>query len=229
MKERPILFSGPMVRAILDGRKTQTRRIGKIQSPEYTELGWTEIGHKYKGVEIIATHRAYPGRGSARHAICAFPYGKIGDRLWVQEEHHITLRDPRSVSVRYLADNEFIPEVTIGPREHALFTARKRPAAPTRARFMWRCLSRITLEITGGRVERLNDISEEDAIAEGIRAFTMRESCGESKLYGVSLEQAEHGTTGRAGYEILWESINGDGSWAANPWVWVVEFRRVAP
>lgn len=207
MKERPILFSAPMVRALLAGTKTQTRRIVKSQP--------SSIAFPVCMDNEDPVYWAF----GPEHYIC--PYGmpddmEGNDRLWVREDHHITLRDPRSVSVRYLSDDTTIPEVTIGAREHTLFIGRKKPEAVTRARFMWRCLSRITLEIVSVRVERLNDITEADALAEG-----------------VTINQAEANATGmwdaaaRRAYVELWECINGAGSWALNPWVWVVEFRRV--
>jgi len=85
MKQRPILFSGPMVSALLDGSKTQTRRVGKIQSPDFVGLKAEAVTHATLGCQIQATHDAFPGRGTARHAICACPYGKPGDQLWVRE------------------------------------------------------------------------------------------------------------------------------------------------
>ncbi len=84
MNERPILFNAPMVRALLAGTKTQTRRIGKTQCAEWTELAVEYSLHAKKGKVAVATHLAYPN-GSARHGICECPYGIPGDRLWVRE------------------------------------------------------------------------------------------------------------------------------------------------
>lgn len=155
-KERPILFSAPMVRALLAGTKTQTRRIGKIQSPSYTELGTSVIGHRTKGSVIQATYRAYPGRGTARHAICECPYGQPGDRLWVRE----TFQTYQPVT---------------GPQEgpcyratghHELCKVHSHLWRPSI--FMRRELSRITLEIESVRAERLKSICHLDCIAEGL-------------------------------------------------------------
>lgn len=224
MRERPILFSAPMVRAILDGRKTQTRRIVKPQPCEGGSMRMLA-----NTVAVAARMVALKGPHDLPSWVDEFcPYGRHGDRLWVQEEHRIVKGGFHVNQVEY-KEGGAQRECLIDNREMKLLRARKFPFAWTRGRFMYRSFSRITLEIVSVRVERLQEISEADALAEGIRSFTMRESCGDSKLYGVSLGQAEHGTTARCGYEILWESINGPGSWAANPWVWAVEFRRVAP
>ena len=165
MTERPILFSAPMVRAILDGNKTQTRRVVKLK-PDYME-----------------TFLRLPNK------VACCPYGQPGGRLWVRE----TFEDCESAlhsCVLYRADGG-TPGTKWTPSIH-----------------MPRWASRITLEITGVRVERLQDISEEDAISEGTPF-----PCG--------------GWVG--GYQKLWESIHGPGSWDLNPWVWVVEFKRVTP
>lgn len=180
MKERPILFSGPMVRAILSGAKTQMRRIVKPQ-PDVP------------GCDI---------RDS--------PYHK-GMRLWVREAWNFLgtdmMRHGRTHStqdgvVKYLADGE---RRTINTkwRNVEVWMARKPQSRPSIHMPRW--ASRITLEITGVRVERLQAISEADAAAEGCD--------GKGPL-------SYH-------YAQLWESINGPGSWEANPWVWVVEFRRI--
>ena len=141
--------------------------------------------------------------------------------------------------MHYLADDCAIPEVTIGKREYDLFCARRRPDVTTRARFMWRCLSRITLEITDVRGERLNAIDKTDAIAEGIEriqvgpheAWKNYRFKTEHPRRGVTITDQEHRVLGYespiASYQSLWESINGAGSWALNPWVWVVSFQRV--
>lgn len=199
MKEKPILFSGPMVRAILDGRKTQTRRVGKIQSPTYTELGFAVAKHATKGDIIQATYRAYPDGGSARWALCEFPYGYIGHRLWVKETFAKAEDDGGHTWIQYQADNALV----ISPRD---FPQGKvvgwRPSI-----HMFRWASRITLEITGVRVERLREISMADVLAEGCILSTSK--------------------TEPLDYQNLWESINGAGSWKNNPWVWVVEFKKL--
>ena len=180
VKERPILFSGPMVRAILGGRKTQTRRIVKLKCHD----GF-EVGPNYEGEH-------WPVRGGDRMPC---PYGKPGDRLWVRETWLCATGEPGPTLCHYQADGDR-PE----------FNGLWKPSI-----HMFRWASRITLEITGVRVERLQDITEADAMAEGV------ECCS--------------GWIGHAGeprriFCDLWKSINGAESWAANPWVWVVEFRR---
>lgn len=209
MKERPILFSAPMVRAILDGTKTQTRRIGKCQKDDATQLGIESCEHATKGTVYQATYRAYPTGGTARWALCECPFGIIGDRLWVKETHArvhpVMLQsldpDPKSAYWETL----FRATEELGKYAGRVHW---KPSI-----FMRREFSRITLEITGIRVERLNDISEEDAKAEG-----------------VTIIQAVRGiTAGSGGYlsafSRLWESINGPGSWTKNPWVWAISFK----
>lgn len=189
MKERPILFSGPMVRAILEGRKTQTRRVGKIQCAEWTGLGVEFSKHATKGLEAVATHLAYPGRGTARHGICACPYGVPGKRLWVKETFATTqgeaiYREDPIFDSMDVFDWKWTPSI-----------------------FMPRWASRITLEVEAVRVERLHQISEADASAEGVQ-----HSCDRSDVDA---------------YRALWNEINGPKAWDANPWVWVIQFRRL--
>jgi hypothetical protein len=192
MKERPILFSGPMVRALLDGSKTQTRRIIKPQpdndpkkhhpiKPYCTSLGqWNWV--------LAAT-----GHGCGDPFDC--PYGQPGDRMWVREAvAEISCR------LTYRADTDDGAHCQVKRWTPSIHMPR-----------IW---SRILLEITGVRVERLQDISEADALAEGIPRDTG---------VGTQFCRAEP----RNGYQHLWESINGDSSWDANPWVWVIEFKRV--
>lgn len=181
MKERPILFNAPMVRALLDGTKTQTRRIAD-------DL----IGFAGSGQPLTV-------RGGAPcEYVC--PYGKPGDRLWVREawKAHSTLdhmppRDIPKTCVWYPADSGYMP----GSRSRQSI-------------HMPRWASRITLGITSIRVERLHDISRGDAMAEGCPFTNMAE-----------------GPNPRQWYADLWGQINGPGSWDLNPWVWVVEFKRV--
>lgn len=181
-KERPILFSGPMVRAILDGRKTQTRRIVKDESKAKRDIDGIYWG-------------------------C--PYGLIGDRLWVRETWFDNLC-PRTPAdglneVYYRADGE----------AHEQFPGDYMDMRWTPSIHMPRWASRITLEVTGVRVERLNEIDADDVFAEG--ALTT-----DYEWWHVDLMVRQQ-------FQILWESINGPGSWAANPWVWVIEFKRVKP
>lgn len=206
MKERPILFSGPMVRALLNGSKTQTRRIVKNAPAFAGDEANSAAGHAGEYFEKLAC-----------------PYGVPSDRLWVKETHRffdqVWAADAMESAVQYRADNEVRGCVD-----------RKVIAKPTPANGDWkpsifctRQASRIDLEITDVRVERLNDISKADAITEGIET-------GEYgfKLYG-ELEKINQWTKADPvwSYQTLWESINGAGSWALSPWVWVISFRRI--
>ena len=206
MKERPILFSGPMVRAILSGAKTQFRRILKPQPAPYVEFVREHAPEVYGPGALCA----FREDGKTHHRMAPCPYGQPGDRLYVKEtwaprdQQAMTERDRSSVF--YRADDE---------RRHETDGRWKSPI------HMPRWASRLTLEITGVRVERLQAISEADAIAEGVTAV----SSGGVTLFtttGVNCFQ-----TAKDAYAALWESINGPGSWDANPLVWVVEFRRI--
>lgn len=187
MKERPILFSGPMVRAIFDGTKTQTRRVVKPPKnvdPEH----W--MPEKFWDGQFNALH--WPA-DHAEHEILKCPYGQPGDRLWVRETFaEIDCR------LTYKAD--------FNDGAHCV-VKRWIPSI-----HMPRWASRITLEITDVRVERLQNISEQDAWAEGCLGWD---------------DDVTGGSSGYGEFSELWVSINGVESWNSNPWVWVVEFRRV--
>lgn len=217
MKERPILFSGPMVRALLDGTKTQTRRAVKPQ-PQAVSFAWLWIKKQIRmewGEHVNPTMMV---------PFC--PYGLPGDRLWVREEHRVVKGGFHIKTVEYTADLTRA-EIEVTERERKLFRKRKFPFAQTRARFMYRSFSRILLEIVSVRVERLREISEADAKAEGI--LPPRDCGDELDGYYWDYLKQSHGTccTAIASYRTLWESLNGEHSWAANPWVWVVEFKRI--
>lgn len=195
-KERPILFSGPMVRAILEVRKSQTRRI--VKGPMLYNL---------------CDVREQPGWVIAEiPRLC--PYGKPGDRLWVKESHWF---EPFG-DWPYV----FFPDGSkqIVAREHAAEAIKKYRDVPhTRPSIhLYRWASRILLEVTAVRVERLQDISEEDAKAEGVTPFPYNPE-------GDCWTDGKHTTA----YQYLWNEINGwsPNAWDANPWVWVVEFKRV--
>ena len=231
MKERPILFSAPMVRAILDGSKTQTRRTAKITRvdghPERPDLQIATLSNGRQGwLNCQADHPS--------HISTFCPYGQPGDRLWVRETwnvtHHSQLAPGENIAksaedcVR--DNNGFMPSCAEG----VVYAADGVTSHPVHGKARWRpsihmprWASRILLEIVSVRVERLQDISEDDAQAEGI-AYSER-------FCGYCIGEAEHFNSHdpRQSYFSLWEAINGAGSVIANPWVWVVEFRRVEP
>jgi len=221
MKERPILFSAPMVRAILDGSKTMTRRIVKPQPekhhweglPGYEFLAGCYLTND--GLEARFQH-SIRGVGAEKALWVKSPYGSTGDRLWVREawSGEFWLRDVKP-SERLFKTNPsrlvpLVPETWYwadGDPDHGDWE-KPRPSI-----HMPRWASRITLEITGVMVERLRDISEDDAMAEGATP----------SIVGGDLDHLRY----RAGFQSLWESINGAGSWDKNPWVWVISFKRI--
>lgn len=178
-KQRPILFSIPMVEAILEGRKTQTRRIAKLQPFEgeyYMQIATDEF--------VYVSKNAYSGPYQC-------PFGKVGDILWVRETWGVCSNLPLGTGYIYKADDypKYMEPCKWKPSIH-----------------MPKDACRIFLKITDVRVERLQDISDEDAKAEGVKT--------------------EYGSY-RHGFIQLWKSINGEESWNANPWVWVIEFERI--
>jgi hypothetical protein len=280
MKETPILMSAPMVRAILAGTKTVTRRIvnlGRLQIrlPRVVRsdalAGLLPGGPMKAGPGVVKAHIAKFGAMSAVaddgkqlgvkpgefHFECPYAdgdthLGNYGEdksrwtivpkdsRLWVREEHYRfgfwsrtgTKTKTGREKWAFIAENEevrFTPPPSFRKGRH-----HKDPATSAwhkrLARFMPRRFSRITLEIISVRVERLQEISEADAWAEGCRQ-------GEPHDNGGGFFPAEEPINGgvigwdcaRDWYADLWEAINGEGSWDANPWVWVIEFRRLKP
>lgn len=190
MKERPIIFSGPMVRALLAGTKTQTRRVVKPVPSTLVDgfyLPFKDEPNNWHGFG-----------GDLIYWYGSCPYGQPGDRLWVRE----AWMDLRGVDGA-IANCMF--RATFG---NAPDGGKWRPSI-----HMPRWASRITLEVTGVRVERLQDISTSDAEAEG--------------WPGPDAENSISSTYPIAWYSKLWEEINGPGSWTANPWVWCVAFRRL--
>lgn len=260
MRKRPILFSAPMVRALLAGTKTQTRRAVKL--PHENPLGqWEPMdwggpnGGRTAGGETVPFQRVLAHSRTGDGVSC--PHGQPGDRLLVRETflawgrwevrwseakdwdewHFVDMTQETGKAYGYDADR--VQPIVQSRRRVGVQGWWRRPAI-----FMPREASRITLEITGVRVERLQDISEADAVAEGCpgpeadidSTLPNCPRCG-----GVGLYTAFNPATGGAlpdtdcdlcdtpvkRYRLLWESINGTGSWAANPFVWVIEFRRM--
>lgn len=218
MKERPILFSAPMVRAVLDGRKTQTRRIMKPQPT--TKPFWGCVGGKGFGFFDDLTP-------------IKCPYGQRGDRLWVRETCRAEELESGLDGVLYLADDAFIEiENTQDAADKwidlAHYGKRASPVSPVKtvpAIHMPRWASRLTLDVTAVRVERLQEISESDAMAEGIISGFFGGTCEP----GFSVDGLDsYADSAVLMYRELWESINGAGSWKVNPWVWALEFKRVS-
>jgi len=231
MKERPIPFSAPMVRATLSAidTKTQTRRVVK---PVGDDGGFVLQDYG----DGLWPYRSDDGESTMKNGMeipHACPYGQPGDRLWVREAY------------RFDRDFDGIKPSVVGPGQPVWHEAQDDvPCHPTvfgklrPGMFMPRWASRITLEITGVRVERLQDISEEDAIAEGIeKAYVDAAGRQRWRMYdhqdGVPGEDVatyagpSHTSKPIESFKSLWLSINGPGSWDANPWVWAVEFRRL--
>lgn len=222
MKQRPIILSAPMVRAILDGRKTMTRQIVKPQP--YPN------GYRFDGRDILCHIDDLPpsamlmdvGRGKNRYTTSNLegweahcPYGQPGDRLWVRETF---LHDPADYCWEASVSIPVRPAMTI-------YRADADPTGVGTAGWkspihMPRSLSRITLEIESVRVERLQDISEADAMAEG--AYPPPAGTDDD---GAHFNAGTH----RVGFLLMWQQINAADSWPANPWVWVLAFKRVMP
>jgi hypothetical protein len=202
MTERPIIFSGPMVRAILAGKKTQTRRMVRLPRPRPMLPGQ------------VGTIRLY------RPDEC--PYGQPGDRLWVREAHRFEAIvchgcddadgcDCGTTRVRYAADAVAIDRT---------YTDWEPPPGPLRTTarspiHMPRWASRLTLEVADVRIQRLHDLSEEDVRAEGI------------EHHPAALAMMSGMWTWRGAFSAAWDAIHGAGAWDANPWVWAVTFRVV--
>lgn len=224
VKERPILFSGAMVRAILSGQKTQTRRMVKGMALEWLQP-------EMFTPEYVA---------DPDNRMC--PYGQPGDRLWVREAwgyrgSAISTEWPgiQKVAIEYRADSQRIEyerpskddsglpkqrecradEDYINDYYNGYLTRYWKQWRPSIHMSRWAC--RLVLEIVSVRVERLQDISSADALAEGVSCHPDHHHKPRESIYSAV-----------GGFRELWESINGPESWSANPWVWVVELKKVA-
>lgn len=222
-RERPILFSGEMVRAILDGRKTMTRRVVKPQPVEVNtgnELrGWVWLGRRSPFDSVDSIHC----NDFAEQIAARCPYGNAGDRLWVRESFQIYHEDgagglsvicptgarDRDGVVKYMADST---ETQADREAHGTLSWRPSIHMPRDA-------SRLTLEITEVRVERIQDATREDAVAEGVEGWGYQDSYT-GDCDGQHPEEV---------FRDLWNTLNekrGYG-WDVNPWVWVIGFRRI--
>ena len=214
MKERPILFSAPMVRAILDDTKTQTRRVVKPQ-PERSGDGVLMWGASHRGMRF-----GVEGMDVPPGVLVRCPYGQAGDQLWVREAF---MHEPADYCWEASVSVPCRPAVT---NYRADFPNSQPGEGWKPSIHMPRALSRITLEITGVRIQRLQDISETDARAEGVRQMRDDSGCWVGRE-GPGRFVTPWPTAGEA-FCDLWRSINGPDSWTANPWVWAIEFRKIS-
>lgn len=221
--ERGLIFNGEMVRAILDGRKTQTRRIMKIQ-PEHSGLGLRRVIDSKNGSDdgkyFWSLSDACGLKIRSKSFTC--PFGSVGDRIWVREAFRVHSRATDVATLVYKASerNSWTEQTHRVP-----VSVCNKPATPekwTPSLHMPRWASRILLEITDVRVERLNAISEQDARAEGIIDGGCL-NCGEPEPCGCANPEPD----ATDAFAYLWQSIYGQENWNANPWVWVIEFKRV--
>lgn len=220
MKTRPIIFNSEMVKAVLDGRKTQTRRVMKPQPPEGADLFHFIKDEEWAKKREIDNSWSYfmPGNGDMwpcndeDKVIC--PYGKPGDRLWVRESWHCqqTISHTCNAAIHYKADDTWEWKNYLIPRAIPKLSQKYKASI-----HMPRWASRIKLEITDVRVERVQDISEEDARKEG----WMKNVFGPGNFYRA--------------FESLWDGEKYGGlnmakkgfGWDKNPWVWVIEFKKM--
>jgi hypothetical protein len=215
MRERPISFSGPMVRALLAGAKTQTRRELKklARFGAVTEFQASDTkGYQWQ----FRDKRLLWNDLTREQLLAACPYGVVGDQLWVREAT-LKVEDRGWVGPVYVESDAGRHALEWGYGESddpdfiEPYELKTRPPM-----FMPRRYSRITLELTGVRVERLQAISVADCIAEGAQPLPPDPLCSQ-----VCPEDYV------AGYRAIWEQINGPGSWDANPWVWALSFRVI--
>ncbi len=216
VKERPILYSPLMIQAINDRRKTMTRRIIKPQPGSYHDnsIIWRGKDPRSLGEKLAFSVPVIWQSGTTIHSwanrLC--PYGKVGDRLWVREKFQLicggNAGGKSHIQVRYLADDSHsLIEVEYPVLEKYASRILRRKTFPSIHMPRW--ASRILLEVTEVRIERLQDITEADSLAEGV--ISPKGSWFTAKYF----------------FHKLWDDINGPGAWEKNPWVWVVVFKVV--
>ncbi|EKT4472993.1 hypothetical protein QEM11_003896 [Pseudomonas putida] len=239
-KERPILFSGPMVRAILEGRKTVTRRIVKATKSHADGIIMLDHGKGWWPFNMFGDSEV-DSDGMEYQIPC--PHGKPGDRLWVREtwfcDHFEVMRGPylkpADLNVTDAREDGTLVYAADGLTPYEADQPAWKPSI-----HMPRWASRILLEVTDVRVERLQDISDDQARSEGMLSWTFEECDGDPRLGGQPCtttnwhwepQENECDGYGCAEYAFagLWKAINGESAWDANPWVWVVEFKVVEP
>lgn len=228
VKERPILFSTPMIKAILEGRKTVTRRVIKphpvpCNHEGYVEAVWKNDPTKWKAFDDHPDrwYCSYCGNGvdyGGNGMKC--PYGKPGDVLWVRETWSKIHYEGVDENLTYIFKADWTGDAVKGIWKPSIH--------------MPRAACRLRLEIVSITVERLQDITEEDAIREGILFYDdsilgrrFKDYEADASAYGHPDHDYPTLSTARESFFTLWQSINGPESWNANPWVWRIEFKRI--
>lgn len=210
MKQHPILFSTPMVQAILQGNKTQTRRTRKLEEINERASDWVNPFGNLHGDKWVFTAE----HGEAKQVRVTCPYGQVGDILWVRETWNYK---GKTNNVAYKADFD---------KEILGICGKWKPSI-----HMPKAACRIWLQITDIRVERLQNISEQDAIAEGVEKWIEERLRSKPTHYKVYYydddDDSTYSSSAITSYETLWQKINGKDSWNLNPWVWVVEFQKI--
>ncbi|EIX9657121.1 hypothetical protein ML100_004118 [Klebsiella pneumoniae] len=203
--ERGMIFNGEMVRALLDGRKTQTRRI--VKGTDGAVKFCKEWNINGEEVFVVLGEKDHTGMNPVLGAISC-PFGAVGDRIWVREAFRVHSRATDVATLVYKASerNSWTEQTRRVPVAVCNKPATREKWTPSLHMPRW--ASRILLEITGVRVERLRSMSQDDARAEGVIAASGPMEAG-------------------LAFRELWDSIYGEESWKANPWVWVIEFKRV--
>jgi hypothetical protein len=235
MKSLPLAFSTEMVHSTLEDLKTQTRRTNGLEAinknPDDWQFEWADykLDKPWRFTQISSINQFNLTNRTFTQEAIKCPYGSFGDVLWVREEHKITFSEDKSwVFVDFRNDSRYQYRMKhLDPKLAQRLLNRKTIGKWQRARFLPKAFARVQLAITKIRVQRLQDISELDAISEGVK----KNHHGFKKytphipshfaVTGVCM------STAYASFQTLWISIYGEESWDANPWVWVIEFKRI--
>jgi hypothetical protein len=243
MKEHPILFSTPMVQAILEGRKTMTRRILKPQPDDDGLWDDTNLPRSLQST-LKGWNGSTEETGESREWKC--PYGQVGDILWVRESWNMCPKDQLTPNEFYIERHDGLPEGEWAWVYMAESKEEKHISHPEWGKKRWKpsthmpkAACRIYLEIIGIKVERLQDISEVDAIDEGVMSIKwdtvlswfprykyLHDEWFKRKNGGV-IEKPPLGPSPSQIFQALWQSINGEESWEENPWVWAITFKKI--
>lgn len=242
MNIKPILFSTPMVQAILEGRKTMTRRLMPQPNEYITDINF---GYSVLTPESFIEFRGYfivDGEMRYGSKFIKCPYGKVGDILWVKEVHYLfgewkvdgVTKKKNNLKYRFIPhdDNVMFEDKILVLGETFQLDVKQNsyhlPAWYKRlGRFMFKKHSRIFLKITDVRVERLQEISQADAIAEGIKSFRPVPGDGPAETQYYHYLKDKWGPSPIHSFKTLWQKINGEESWNKNPWVWALSFKRI--